>query len=595
MSTRPSIRERAAWAGLVFVALVLRLAALGHRAMSHDESLHALYSHYLANGLNYSHDPMMHGPLLFHLNGLLLALVPATDFVSRLVPALLGVGCVALLFLYRRWLGPRGAWSAAALVAVEPALLFYSRYMRNDIYIAFFTLLMVWAIFRYREERRPAHLLWLTAGLALSFVCKEVCFIHGAVLGSACVGFAALDAFRSRAAFLRNWMQHPFTECAALMLTIALPFAAAVVLPYLDWDPLDNRTLAGQARIGGMALVFFGIGSAAAIPYFHHRDRLRTWGAALGIFWTVQLLFYTTLFTNVRHGLTSGLAGSLGYWLDQHDVQRGNDDPFFYVTLVVLYAPVLLVGLAWGLRNIRHRPEAFLLWWTLGNLAVYSWAGERMPWLVLHITLPLCLLTGAALPRIFDARPRGILKGALQTAVALGLLQLTVNSLRANGPNAEGAQEPLVYAHTGPKFKTAMDLIEAHLAAHPGTRVRIHKDFSWPTAWYTRDIDAGYGPIKAGEEKPDTSAILVPPHRKDAFLSEGWVPRLEVDMTTWPRPHYHRFTRENLINVFTRPDVRKKLIRYVLFRDQPPFRPGEYPGPNRFLLMTRNPPPPSEE
>ena len=60
--------EKIAWILLILVALLSRSIALGERAMSHDESLHAVYSWQLYYGRGYQHQPMMHGPLKFLLN-----------------------------------------------------------------------------------------------------------------------------------------------------------------------------------------------------------------------------------------------------------------------------------------------------------------------------------------------------------------------------------------------------------------------------------------------------------------------------------------------------------------------------------------------
>src|SRR5436853_61892 len=59
------------FAGLTLLAFAMRMIDLGARAMHHDESLHALYSWYLFVGRGYTHDPMMHGPFLFHFTALL--------------------------------------------------------------------------------------------------------------------------------------------------------------------------------------------------------------------------------------------------------------------------------------------------------------------------------------------------------------------------------------------------------------------------------------------------------------------------------------------------------------------------------------------
>ena len=97
--------EHAAYLALFLVALALRLWGLGDRAMSHDESLHALYSWKLYAGQGYQHDPMMHGPFLFFANALIYYLFGVSDFTARLVPALFGAVLVVLPYFLRKWMG----------------------------------------------------------------------------------------------------------------------------------------------------------------------------------------------------------------------------------------------------------------------------------------------------------------------------------------------------------------------------------------------------------------------------------------------------------------------------------------------------------
>ena len=97
-----------AWFILILVAFVLRFHMLGIRAMSHDESLHAYFSYVLYSKGTYQHDPIMHGPLLFHINSLVFWLFGDSDLSARLVPAIAGVGIVALTLAYRRYLGVIG-------------------------------------------------------------------------------------------------------------------------------------------------------------------------------------------------------------------------------------------------------------------------------------------------------------------------------------------------------------------------------------------------------------------------------------------------------------------------------------------------------
>ena len=76
-------------------ALALRVVDLGARAMHHDESLHATFAWYLAEGRGYEHNPLMHGPLLFHTVAGVFKVAGDGDVASRLPMALAGAGVVA--------------------------------------------------------------------------------------------------------------------------------------------------------------------------------------------------------------------------------------------------------------------------------------------------------------------------------------------------------------------------------------------------------------------------------------------------------------------------------------------------------------------
>ena len=111
--------EKAIYLLIFLLAVVSRFWDLGARAMSHDESLHALYSYYLYSGSGYVHNPMMHGPFLFHANALIYFLFGDNDFTARIMPALFGVFLVMSPLLFRRWLGRTGAVIASILQAVD--------------------------------------------------------------------------------------------------------------------------------------------------------------------------------------------------------------------------------------------------------------------------------------------------------------------------------------------------------------------------------------------------------------------------------------------------------------------------------------------
>jgi uncharacterized protein (TIGR03663 family) len=128
---------------LAGVGLLLRMHEVGVRALHHDESLHAVYSWYLYVGRGYVHDPLMHGPYQFHMPALIYWLFGDNNVTARLGAVLHGTGIILLPYFLRHELGRRGVIAAALLFTVSPAFLYFSRFMREDIYFAFFTFGMV--------------------------------------------------------------------------------------------------------------------------------------------------------------------------------------------------------------------------------------------------------------------------------------------------------------------------------------------------------------------------------------------------------------------------------------------------------------------
>jgi uncharacterized protein (TIGR03663 family) len=489
--------ETIAWVLLVLLAGVLRFYDLGTRGMSHDESLHTMYGYYLFNEGRYEHNPMMHGPFRFHMTALSYFLFGASDFSSRLVPALLGTSLVALMYAFRRWIGRTGALVAAILITVSPSLLFHSRYIRDDIFIATFTTLWALGAFRYLETRRFRWLMLMVLAMGFSFVTMENSFITGAVFGGFIVMLAMWQAIAWRSLIVITpaiplgiaayYFHHndqdniaiPILGAIALMtiglalffllrnkgwsrLRSALPadlavLMATLVLPFMA--PFAHMALGGEAKvfanseyltdalISRMALLVAGtsiLAIALAVLWFRvirkgddeGRIGLNQWAQLMASFWVIQVLFYTTFFTNTRNGLASGLVGSLGYWLAQQNVERGSQPWYYYPFIGSMYeflpiiltaagAVVLIRGFvfqrnwspvatsdlpaqrdAWSPEvavSTRNAFVIFALVWVAGMWSAYTVAGEKMPWLLTHMALPMCVFGGWWAGRLIHA------------------------------------------------------------------------------------------------------------------------------------------------------------------------------------------------
>jgi len=128
-------------------ALGLRLSDLSVRPMHADEANQAVKLGAMLEGETYRFDPREHhGPTLYYF-----ALLPArlrgettlaalTETTVRLTPALAGVAAVALLWWLASPLGLWPAFTAALLLAVSPAAVYYSRYFIQESLLVTFTL-----------------------------------------------------------------------------------------------------------------------------------------------------------------------------------------------------------------------------------------------------------------------------------------------------------------------------------------------------------------------------------------------------------------------------------------------------------------------
>src|SRR5512142_2833353 len=166
------------FAGIIILAIVTRFYNLQARVMSHDESLHTYFSWLLYRGQGYQHTPMMHGPWQFHWIALSYFLFGVSDFTARIPAALFSIATIGLVWYWRRYLGKTGALITALLMVVSPFMLFYGRYVREDVYTGLSGLLMLYAILRYLESGSRKYLYMLSIALVIHFADKETSFIY---------------------------------------------------------------------------------------------------------------------------------------------------------------------------------------------------------------------------------------------------------------------------------------------------------------------------------------------------------------------------------------------------------------------------------
>ena len=96
----------------------------------------------------------------------------------------MGTAMVRSAVLPAPLLGRGAAFAAAALLAFGPTYLYFSRFAREDIYIACITLALIVVVFRFLDRPRRYHPALIGGLLALSFATKESTFITVFVMGT---------------------------------------------------------------------------------------------------------------------------------------------------------------------------------------------------------------------------------------------------------------------------------------------------------------------------------------------------------------------------------------------------------------------------
>ena len=428
--------ELAGYGGLLLTAAIMRLWDLGSRAIHHDESLHAFYSWDLSKLNGFNHLPMLHGPFQFEANALVFWVFGDSDYTARLLYAVMGTVLVVLPFFLRARIGRLGALLVSAMLAFSPAMFYFSRFARNDILMAVWTLGLIIAMWRYVDEGKNRYLYIGSGLLALAFGTKENAFILVAILGM----FLFLVTIPELWALLRQGIgvTEPSERVApgrlvrglpaligrgvdltrvsrpgaflVLLITLTLPHWSAAVsvlqdTPVLSWANLVLAASEGSTYVGAPSGGGLLIAAVVVVVLLGLSARWGTlwnwsiwWRSAL-IFYVVWVLIYTTFLTN-PDGIGSGVWQAMGYWIVQQGEARGGQPWYYYfvITSIYEYLPLffgVIAAVYFSRKNDTFR--LFLVFWAVSTFLLYTLASEKMPWLMVSVALPLIVLTGTFL------------------------------------------------------------------------------------------------------------------------------------------------------------------------------------------------------
>ena len=445
---------------LIFLlAFFLRFWQLDLKLFHHDEAIHSWFSYQLLTTGSWVYDPSYHGPFLYYVTAGMFSVFGDSDFVARLLPALFGLLLVPLVYaIYRlRYINRVQALFVALFIAISPDMVYFSRFLRHDIFMLFFTLLLLVAILWYFERGQTRYAIVAALSMAGALSLKE----EMPVILLIFISFFAIAIWKKRLILPPKWKTD-------LLLVLVIVISILCLLYSAFGNHLD--TLIGQ----NFQVSLHGVNFQAN---------------------------------------TTGWYQAIGHWVEMHNEQRLGGPYYFYIPLFLLYElPIFILAAAgtvqfllkdidftiiaiqiknwFTLRRfelsisdnaiISHRQLSksrpaersdlffqFCIYWMILTMAFYAYVGEKVPWLLIHQLLPMCFV---AVYKLNWQKMAFALLGCVFLIIMtwhVAFIPVDIN-------------EPIVQVQNSEDLREVMALIDA--SDHV---VVASKDY-WPLPWYYR-------------------------------------------------------------------------------------------------------------
>jgi uncharacterized protein (TIGR03663 family) len=437
----------------LLVALGLRCPELARRPMHTDEAVNAIKFQALWEEGSYRYDPVEHhGPALVYSTLIAAKLTRAGGFARldeawfRWVTVVYGVGLILLLPLVADGLGRGGTICAGLLLAISPAMVFYSRDYIHEMLLVFFTFLALASGWRYFRSRRSGWAWLAGAAIGLMQATKETFLLALAAVAVALMLNGIWGRWMASAGRKVSFKLDIRDTLAALAIWALIVFALFSSFFRNSQGPLDAvRTyLPWLERAAG------------ASPHLHswsfYLERLALFHTGGGPVWSEGLIL-SLAFIGVLAGFSRKVMP---------------DAPAGFVRFCAFYTVVLA--------------------------AIYSAIAYKTPWCLLGFWHGTILLAGVGAVELVRWPPKRWMKSAVAILLLAAAGQLAAQAWRAAVTFCADRRNPYVYAQTSPDIRGLVDQISALAQKHPQGRHLLVKVMApgsdyWPLPWYLRAFD----------------------------------------------------------------------------------------------------------
>jgi uncharacterized protein (TIGR03663 family) len=446
---------------ILIAAFVVRFWQLDLKLLHHDEAIHSWFSYTLSTSGAWIYDPSYHGPFLYFVTAGMFDLFGASDMVARLLPSLFGFLLIPLVFAVYRigYLNKNQTLLAALFIALSPDMVYFSRFLRHDIFMLFFTFLLLVALLYYFERGQTRFALIAAIAAAGALCCKE----EMPVIILIFLSFFVFLIWKNRVSLPHHWKSD-----TALGLILAI---AIMLLLYTGFGGHPETIVGQNFQITAQGVNFQAntTGWYQAVDHWiamHNEQRL---GGPWFFYLPLDMLYELPIFILAIIGIIQFLVprDDIGLWYRRLKT-------WFRSRRFDLTTYDLAVTSLHQLKTSRdeHKKKMdiffqFCIYWMLLTMAFYAYVGEKVPWLLIHQLLPMCFVA------VYQLNWQ-------KTVIAIfGILFLIVMTWHIAFIPAD-INEPIVQVQNSEDLRQVMPLMDA------SDQVVIASKDYWPLPWYFR-------------------------------------------------------------------------------------------------------------
>jgi uncharacterized protein (TIGR03663 family) len=440
-------------------AILLRFWQLDLKLLHHDEAIHSWFSFELLTKGAWMYDPSYHGPFLYYVTAGMFAAFGSSDLVARLLPCLFGTLLIPLVFgIYRLgYITKNQTLLVSLFIAISPDMVYFSRFLRHDMFMLFFTFLLLVALLYYFERGQTRFAIIAAVATAGALTCKEEMPVILLIFAS----FFLLSFWQGTFCLPHTWKRDLILGFVLVIGIMSLMYTGFTAHP---------ETLVGQNFQITQEIHFEAntTGWYKAIDHWTAMHKQQRLGGPWFYYIPLYLLYELPIFILASVGTIQFLIKGIDFRLLLMQLKVF----LKYRRKAIPVSDLAAISIRQlQVEKTKHsKSDEFFrlcIYWMILTMAFYAYVGEKVPWLIIPQLLPMCFVATYRL---------SWQKTVFTLAGCFFLIAMTWHVAFVPAD----INEPIIQVQNSEDMRLVMQLMDA------SDRVVIASKDYWPLPWYYR-------------------------------------------------------------------------------------------------------------